>query len=399
LSAVTVRVLDYSGDGSYFLRDPAMELDGLRGGGPGSVLAGGPRQSIAAVLGHALEVPRGDGRRALDVVIAAPKPVSVLLATEPRDVASSVVALHDRAVGAAFTYLRDEALSAGTAGEPRAVRFTHGVNRLLDPHLHSHVVLGLHDERGVALSAQSVRFHAAAADALYLAALREGLPEAAHRASWMTPAGRMHVDGVDLGLLAAMSTPKDRRGRIERSGSKTHPSAVAVREHWDAILASHVPVESALERPARTGSVDEYRFAAALGEGLVSRRHVVRAWASSCRFGQDAEGVLASVSLLAPGLAGSARRPAVVLRDGAGVRVLGSRPIGPEALQSWLVGRDALEQHLANGFSLGHVLNRRGATARERLSLARLDAAILDTRGRGRALWGAREASHDRTLS
>jgi hypothetical protein len=126
---------------------------------------------------------------------------------------------------------------------------------------------------------------------------------------------------------------------------------------------------------------------------------VVRAWATASRFGHDADGVLASVSLLASGLTGSARRPAVVLRDGAGVRVLGSRPVEAGALRSWLVGRDALDQHLAKGFSLGRVLNRRGASARERLSLARLDAATIDTRARDRALQGARETSHGRALS
>lgn len=397
---MTVRVLDYSGDGAYFLSDPAMELDGLREGGPASVLAGEPGQSVAEALDRALVVPRPDGRRALDVVIAAPKPVSLLLATEPRSAARSVVALHERAVGAAFSYLRDEALGASRTWDgPRALRFTHGVNRLLDPHLHSHVVLSLHDDRGAALNAQSVRAHAAAADALYLAALREGLPAAARRDSWVTPAGRMHVDGVDLGLVAATSTPRDRRGRVERSGTKTHPSARAVREHWDEILATYAPVECAVAPPARTGSLDEYRFAAILGEGRVSRRHVVRAWASASPFGQDVDGVLASVSLAAPGLSGSIARPAVVLRDGAGIRVLGPRPLGHEALRGWLAGRAALDQHLARGFSLGHVLDPRGASARERLSLARLDASLGATWRRGRALQVAREPSYGRALS
>ncbi|HUD70199.1 MAG TPA: relaxase domain-containing protein [Acidimicrobiales bacterium] len=397
---MTVRVLDYAGDGTYFLADPALELDGLRRDGPGSVLAGDANQSIASALGRALEVPQSDGRRALDVIVAAPKPVSVLLATEPTDVARSVVALHEQGVGAALRYLCDEGLGRrATTGVPRAVGFTHGINRMLDPHLHTHVVLSLHDDRGVPLDARSVRAYGRAADALYLATLRAGLPDAARRDSWVTSSGRMHVDGVDLGLLAAMSTPRDRRGRIERSGSKTHPSATAVREHWDGILASFEPVECPLEAPARTGRLDEYRFAAVLGDGFVTRRQVVRAWATASRFGHDADGVLASVSLLASGLTGSARRPAVVLRDGAGVRVLGSRPVEAGALRSWLVGRDALDQHLAKGFSLGRVLNRRGASARERLSLARLDAATIDTRARDRALQGARETSHGRALS
>ncbi len=396
---MTVRVLDYAGDGTYFLADPALELDGLRRDGPGSVLRGDADQLVAVALGRALEAPQSDGRRALDVIVAAPKAVSVLLATEPSDVARSVVALHERGVDAALRYLCDEGLGRrGSPGTPRAIGFTHGINRMLDPHLHTHVVLSLHDDRGAPLDARSVRAHGGAADALYLATLRDGLPDAARRASWVTSTGRMHVDGVDLGLLAATSTPRDRRGRIERSGTKSHPSTAAVRAHWDRALASFEPVECPLEAPARTGRLDEYGFAAALGEGLVARRQVVRAWATACRFGQGADEVLESVRLLAPVLTGSVRQPAVVLRDDAGVRVLGSRPLEPEALQSWLVGRDALDQHLAKGFSLGHVLNRRGATARERLSLARLDA-LIDTRARDRALQAPGEASHGRALS
>jgi hypothetical protein len=397
---VTVRVLDYAGDGRYFLADPALELDGLRHDGPGSVLAGDEHRSIASALANALAPSRSDGRRALDVIIAAPKPVSVLLATERREVARSVVALHERSVEAAFAYLREEGLGCGSTGAPRAVGFTHGVNRMLDPHLHTHVVLSLHDEEGVAINAHSVRTHAEAANALYLAAMRDGLPAAAGRASWVTPAGRMHVEGVDLGLLAAMSTPRDRRGRVERTGAKTHPSTAAVRAHWDGVLATHERVDYSPEAPARTGALDEYRFAATLGDGLVGRRRVVQAWAMASPFGQDPQAVRASVSLLAPGLSGRARQPAVVVRDDAGVGALGARPLETGSLRSWLVGRVALERHLAQGFSLRHVLDRRGATARERLSLARVDAAMRDTRAPSVAPRpGALEMTSGRSLS
>jgi TrwC relaxase len=394
---LTVRILEYSGDGDYFLADPALELEGLRRGGPGTVLAGDASQSIPAALRRALEVPRADGRRALDVIVAAPKPISVLLATETPAVATAVVALHARAVCAAFGYLHDEGRGADTNGASLAVGFTHGVNRLLDPHLHTHVVLSLHDERGKPLDASSVRAHGAAADALYLGALRHGLPAAAGRDAWVTAGGRQHVDGVDPGLLAAMSTPRDRRGRLERDGAKAHPSAAAVREHWDHVLAVHEPLVPPIEAPARTGTIDEYRFAATLGDGLVSRRSVVRAWASACRFGQDPAEVLASVSAVAPGLGRSGRRPAVLLRDDAAVGVLGARPVDQHDLRGWLEGRAALEEHLARGFPLRGVRDRRGATARERLSLARLDVSIAKTRGRGRA--AARVQDRGRGLS
>jgi len=397
---VTVRVLDYSGDGAYFLADPAMELEGLRREGPGRILAGEAHQSVHAALAHVLAVPRADGRRALDVIVAAPKPVSVLLATEARHVARSVVELHERGVAEAFGYLCDEGLGSEEVPATRAVGFTHGVNRLLDPHLHTHVVLSLHDRRGAPVDARAVRAHAQAANSLYLATLRDGLPRAAGRSSWVTATGRMHVDGVDLGLVAAMSTPRDRRGRVERAGAKSHPGTEAVREHWDRVLAGHVPADIASPPPARTGRLDEYRFAAVLGDGFVSRRHVVRAWATACQFGQGIDGVLAAASLLAPGLTGGARRAAVVVRDDVGVGALGARPVGSDQLQSWLAGRAALERHLASGYSLGRVRDRRGATARERLSLARVDAAIRDARVPDRPQLGtALEASQYRSLS
>lgn len=397
---MTVRVLDYSGDGDYFLADPAHELDGVRRGGPGAVLAGDELQSVESALAQVLESSRPDGRRALDVIIAAPKPVSVLLATEPSDVAGSVVALHERAMRASLAYLYDEGLGLETGSTSKAVGFTHGVNRLLDPHLHTHVVLSLHDEQGAPLSASTVRAHAAAADALYLAALRSGLPDAAGRDAWLTSAGRSHVEGVDLGLVAAMSTPRDRHGRIERGGTKTHPSAAFIRAHWDGIVEGHEPVEVPVVVPARSEELDEYRFAASLGDGQVARRHLVRAWASACRFGQDPQAVLDSVSALAPRLVGPARQAAVVVRDDAGVRLLGSRPADPVALRKWLVGRAALNQHLADGFDLDRVHDRRGASARERLSLARLDVAIAATRARDRVgLQAVHETSRGRTLS
>src|ERR1019366_7564846 len=185
-------------------------------------------------------VPRADGRRALDVIVAAPKPVSVLLATEARDVARSVVELHEHGVAAAFGYLCDEGLGTEVVPATRAVGFTHGVNRLLDPHLHTHVVLSLHDGRGAQIDARAVRAHAQAANSLYLATLRDGLPRAAGRSAWVTATGRMHGDGADLGLVAAMSTPRDRRGRVERAGAKAHPGTEDVREHWDRVLAAHV---------------------------------------------------------------------------------------------------------------------------------------------------------------
>lgn len=397
---MTVRVLEYAGDGTYYLEDPALELDALRDGPVGRVLSG-PADSTIHAVRALLDVPSTPGPRALDVIVAAPKPVSLLLATEPPGTARRVVELHDRAVAAVCDYLLDGAGAEGPShGARRSVGFTHGVNRLLDPHLHTHVLVAARAEGATTPGARPLRWQAASADALYLAALRDGLPEAAGRASWLGRSGATMVEGVDLGLVAAMTTPRSRDGRLERGGAKQHPSTATVRAHWDAQVAACDGVGLVAIPPPRSTTIDEYRFAAALGAGRVGRADVVRAWGAACTFGERPDRLRAAVALAAPELLGGSRRPAVVVADAVGVRALGPRPKGLEDLADWRAGREALDRYLAGGHRLHHLEDPRGAPATTRLAIARLDVELAPRRlGLDRTPDAPRGASVARELS
>lgn len=376
---MTVRVLDYAGDGTYYLEDPALELDALRDGPVGHVLSGPPATSGRAVRAL-LGAPPERGPRALDVIVAAPKPVSLLLATEPNATARRIVALHERAVAATFDYLLDARRTGPSPRELPAVGFTHGVNRLLDPHLHTHVLVAAREADGTQLNGRPLRWRAASADALYLAALREGVPAAAGRAAWLGRSGATFVEGVDLGLVAAMTTPRSRNGHLERGGAKQHPSGEAVRAHWDAQVASCGGLGLHPSPPPRSTAIDEYRFAAALGSGRVGRADVVRAWGGACTFGERPERLRRAAELAAPELRDGSRRPAVVVADAAGVKVLGARPLDLNALADWRAGREALARYLGAGHRLRHLEDPRGASAATRLAIARLDVELAARR-------------------
>ncbi len=381
---VTVKVLHYGGDGTYYLRDGAHELDGLRVGPAGATLLGpsGPLdEHLAAILGRGVE-PGG----ALDVVVAAPKPVSVLLATEPTDAARAVVALHVDAVRSVVA-----SLVAGTHDPPAplAVGFTHGINRSGDPHLHTHVLLGARGARAGTDRASVAQRGAAAADALYLAALRHGLPAATGRDAWVGRSGATCVEGVDAGLLAATTTPRERDGRWTHGASKPHPTREEVRHRWASLVGGAASLGPAAVPPRRSGCLDERRFAAALGEGTVGRADVVRAWASACTRGASPRDVLGVPALLAPDLEGGARRSAAAIRDWPTVRVLGPRPLDLEGLAAWCEARATLRLLVAGGHRLSHLDDPTGAPARTWLAVASLDAQLGRRTGpaaRGRAV-------------
>ena len=373
---MTVRVHGYTGDGTYYLADAAHELDGLRDGPPGSVLSGATTAAAPDVVLHTLlGGPGTGGHHALDIVVAAPKSMSVLLATEPPAVAREVVRLHERSVREAFTYLTDDERVRARPAPPVAVAFTHGVNRLLDPHLHSHVLVGVAGDDGV-LDTRALRGRAAAADALYLAALRDRLPDATGRRAWLGASGTTLVEGVDLGLVAAASTPRTRSGALERGGAKLHPSAAQARAHWDAQLAACEDLGLVATPPPARDSIDEYRFARALGTGMLRDTDVVRAWGAACTTGDRPERIRAAVARLCPELATGARRPAVAVADALGVGVLGPRPRDPEALGRWCSGRAALDRYLGAGHRLRHLQDQRGAPAATRLATAVLDVEL-----------------------
>jgi len=373
---MTVRILGYRGCGDYYLDDPGHELDGIRDGPAGRVLAGGAHGDLDAMVRSLLSSPLRSGRRALDVIVAAPKPVSLLLAIEPAAASRRVVAAHDEAVRAALGYLLGvEVERAVERGGPAVVAFTHGVNRLLDPHLHTHVLIGARDAHGSTVPTRDVRRHANAADAIYVAALRAALPEAAGRAAWVSASGATRVDGVDHGLVAATSTPRERDGRFAREAPKSHPSAADVRRHWAEVIGAAARMDPPA-RPQRTAeAIDEHRFAAELGDGMVGLPEVVRAWAMACTFGERPERVLAAAGIVASRIPSRGRVPAVVVRDAAAVRVLGPRPTDLEELGRWQTGRRELARLLEEGRRPAELVDPRGSSPAVWLAAARLDAA------------------------
>lgn len=145
----------------------------------------------------------------LDLTFSAPKSVSILYALGDGDLQGNIVQAHEWAAEQAIAYMeRDSArvvrghkatkaeLAAGiedTLSTHRAVgfvgiRYRHRVNRLQDPHLHTHYVIGNWaegpDGRFTALAAEHIYEHAKAGGAVYQLALRSKLRELERWIEW-----------------------------------------------------------------------------------------------------------------------------------------------------------------------------------------------------------------------
>ena len=145
----------------------------------------------------------------LDLTFSAPKSVSILYALGDADLQRNIVEAHEWAAEQAIAYMeRDSArvvrghkaskadLAAGiedTLRTHRAVgfvgiRYRHRVNRLQDPHLHTHYVIGNWaegpDGRFTALAGEHIYEHAKAGGAVYQLALRSRLRELERWIEW-----------------------------------------------------------------------------------------------------------------------------------------------------------------------------------------------------------------------
>jgi conjugative relaxase-like TrwC/TraI family protein len=138
--------------------------------------------------GEALDDDHGRVKvSAFDVMMAAPKSVSVLHALAPREVVSEVRGAHESSVAAAFAYAERQAAFVRRNGRSApasgfvAATFVHRTSRALDPHLHSHVVIANLAQGGdggwSAVDARALYAHAGSAGALYRAQLRHELAE------------------------------------------------------------------------------------------------------------------------------------------------------------------------------------------------------------------------------
>src|SRR5579859_3007245 len=155
-----------AGRADYYLSDLATELPvddrgagrwvGTAAAGLGLDSAGpaDPAQFRSLLSGHRLPLHAGRWVAGYDLTFSAPKSASTVFALGGADVAHQVVSAHIEAVGGALRYLERHGVGAvrsrGEGGGEREVistsgfagaMFTHAVNRNLDPHLHSHVVV------------------------------------------------------------------------------------------------------------------------------------------------------------------------------------------------------------------------------------------------------------------
>lgn len=331
-----------SHDVTYFTKDQALELDGVREGGPGWWLRGRGDTSDQAVVETVLTTSERSAIKGYDVVVAAPRAISVLLALDPERTAG-VVTAHRHSVRAAMNYLEERALVVRERGHdaddaPRwssVVAFTHGLNRHGEPHLHDHVLVGARPEghRNV-LDSRGLYAHALAADSLYRASLRHELAERTGWRVWRSFEGVEHVVGVDEGYRVLWGGHHADRGeKLSWTREETRASWARDVERFEALGARRAPDDPR--------ALDEHRFAGALeGRYDVARRHVLAAWADAARFGQDPTELARGLDELYPDLRGGrgVRESTIPVREARMLSVvheLGPRPLEPERFHEW----------------------------------------------------------------
>lgn len=333
-----------SNDVSYFTNDPALELDGLRRGGPGWWLRGGGDTRDPTDVARVLVTSDRSNVYGYDVVIAAPRPISILLAVGPEH-ASGVVEAHRASVLASMTYLEDRALVVRerrsgvdrdtSASWESVVSFTHGLNRHGEPHLHDHVLVGArpHGQTNV-LDSRALYAHAATADALYRASLRHELRERTPWQAWRSFEGVERVVGLDEGYRALWSGHHRERGeKLSWSRAETVASWSRDGERYES-LGVVAPREYA-------HVLDEHRFAGAFeGRPDVARRHVIAAWANAATFGQRPKLVTDAVDELYPRLrvGKGVYERTIALREArmiGPVHALGPRPLERNEFDAW----------------------------------------------------------------
>jgi hypothetical protein len=317
-----------------------------------------------------------------------------------------VVDVHREAVESAVQYLECHAVSAsrchGPAREVVATSgligglFTHAVNRNLDPHLHSHVVVAnlVHgvDGRWSACDWRGLAAHRAAAGAVYEAHVRAGLtadlgvrwqerrtPTAVGMAA--LPATRhAEIVGVAPELLGEFSSRHaEIRQRVHAEGARTargrHVAWAATRARkasapYPALVAEWRRRANVVgERPelghryvdrlsARAGGLrptvlDEHRYAAVIAvtpHGGARRRDVVVAFDAAVSDGVDAATLNHLVSHWIPaggsvGVAEPLYARTVVMPANHLLRALGPRPADAGAHGVWVEAAHAIDAY------------------------------------------------------
>ena len=341
-----------------------------------------------------------------DLTFSAPKSVSVLFALGGEEVARRVIDAHREAVESAVRYLEHHAVSAtrrhGPTREVVATSglvgglFTHAVNRNLDPHLHSHVVVAnmVHgiDGRWSACDWRGLAAHRAAAAAVYEAHVRALLtadlgvrwhqfptPTAAGTVI-APPARAAEIVGVAPEVLGEFSSrhaeirqrihdegARSARGRHVAWASTRAPKASAP---YEALVTEWRRRAGVLGEPAELGRrhldrisgrasglrpavLDEHRYAAVISvtpHGGAQRRDVVVAVGAAASDGVEAASLdhlvnhwipaKSSVGVDEPVYARRAVVPANHL-----LRALGPRPSDAGAHDVWVEAAQAIDAY------------------------------------------------------
>lgn len=357
-----------------------------------------------------------------DLTFCAPKSVSLLHALAEPEIAEHVRVGHHKAVTAALSYVESRALAVrrevpGTGRVPvtvdpvPAAGFLHRTSRALDPHLHTHVLVA-NVGRGPggewsALDGRGVYAHRATVDALYHAQLRHELTVSLGVDWEPTRRGRADVAGVGERARQAFSARSAQiaAGLAEYGFASEGASLVPRRASDVASLATRPPKDLSVavddlrvewRRRAReigfgplqleavlgrvpawaldASTVDTGALASVLeeisapGTGTsFSRRHVVRAWAGACRYGEGVRAVEEGVDrFLGSDAVVEAASSRGVVSDGPGVaerrHALAERCLGR--------GGERLAGELAERRLLERVLARRGMSLPDERSLA-----------------------------
>jgi hypothetical protein len=334
-----------SNDVNYFTRDDALEIDGLRDGEPGWWLRGDGDSHNHSDVAEVFTTSNRSAVIGYDIVVAAPRPISILLAVDPSG-AAGVVEAHRQSVHAAIEYLEQHSLvvrdrrfgqDRDESGRWRSiVSFTHGVNRHGEPHLHDHVLVGARpDGANNVLDSRALFAHVTAADALYRSSLRFELPERTKWSAWRSFEGIEHVVGLDEGYRALWG------GHHPDRGAKLHWTRSDALDAWSKDLdrfASH----GELTPPVRDRSVlDEHAFGGALeGRADVARRHVVQAWSNAATYGNDPAAGTVAINDLYPKLQGGrgVREPTIGVGEARMTKLVrehGARPLSAPELAQW----------------------------------------------------------------
>jgi hypothetical protein len=331
-------------DVRYFTNDRSAELDGLREGGPGRWLRGAGDLTNPEDVGRVFTTTDRARIVGYDIVLAAPRPVSILLAVDP-DHGEGLVAAHRASVAASIAYLEERGLVVRDRrdGEERdlggrwssVAAFTHGLNRHGEPHLHDHVLVGARPEGSRAvLDSRSLAVHLPAADALYRASLRHEVAQRTPWRVWRSFEGVEHVAGLDEGYRALWGGHHQDRGeKLRWTREQTIRSWRDDERRFESLDVVREPVDGR--------SLDEHAFAGHFeGRDRIARRDVVVAWADAARFGQAAHELTASIDHLYPSLASSrgVRETSIDVhhvRMTSRVRELGARPLTRDGLDAW----------------------------------------------------------------